>query len=130
MSFPKSLRSYDDVKEIFDAALAQGGCRVKCKQLVNLRARLNHFRALDRDSMAQIYPAGHPRHGISIYDPFVIRVVGEYLVLEPRQIGGYTIEPLPDPVVIQSDPERLGLLEDIGPNESHPDLIESSTTEK
>jgi len=101
MGYSKSLRTYDDVKEIFDAAIAQGGARVTCKttgQAVNLRARLNHFRFLDRESMSQVYPPEDPRHGTSVYDPFVIRFVGDStLLLEPRQIGGYTIEPLEKP---------------------------------
>lgn len=97
MGYSKSLRSYDDVKEIFDAALAQNGARVTCQdrgQAVNLRARLNHFRQLDRDSMAQVFPAGDPRHGVSAYDPFTIRLTDETLIIEPRKMGGYTIEPL------------------------------------
>jgi len=97
MSHSRSLRSYDDAKEIFDAAVERGGIRVTCQnagQAVNLRARLNHFRQLDRDSMAQVYPADDPRHGASAYDPFVVRLIDTTLVIEPRQIGGYKIESL------------------------------------
>jgi hypothetical protein len=97
MSHSRSLRSYDDVKEIFDEAVARGGIRVTCTrpgQAINLRARLNHFRQLDRDSMAQIFPADDPRHGCSAYDPFMVRLVDSTLIIELRQIGGYTIEPL------------------------------------
>jgi hypothetical protein len=97
MSHSKSLRSYADAKEIFDRALVEGGVSVTCQsagQAVNLRARLNHFRTLDRNSMAEIFPANDPRHGISAYDPFVIRLVNNTLTVEPRELGGYTIEPL------------------------------------
>ena len=101
MSHSRSLRSYDDAKEIFDKALENGGVLVTCRndgQAVNLRARLNHFRQLDRDSMAQIYPADDPRHGTSIYDPFVIRLSDKRLIVEPRQIDGFKIEPLNRPM--------------------------------
>lgn len=98
MSYSKSLRSYADVKEIFDKAVDMGGAAVVCRtagQAINLRARLNHFRQLDRDSMAEIYPAEHPNHGVSIYDPFVVRILDNTLTVEPRETGDYTIGPLP-----------------------------------
>jgi hypothetical protein len=109
MSHPRSLRSYDDVKQIFDAAVTNEGVRVKCKnagQAINLRARLNHFRALDRDSMAMIYLPDDPRHGCSAYDPFIVRIVDDTLIIEPRTIGGYTIEPLEKPEEINPTPEK------------------------
>jgi hypothetical protein len=94
MGYSKSLRSYDDAKAIFDRALSEGGIRVNCKhpgQAVNLRARLNNFRTLDRQSMCDVYPPSDPRHGISVYDPFVVRLVGDDLLIEPRGPADYTI---------------------------------------
>jgi hypothetical protein len=100
MTLPKSLRSYDNEKTIFDGAFENGGrARVICKSLgqaVNIRARLHRFRALDRDSNAEIYPADHPMHGASIYDNLLVRLDnggGKYtLIIEPREVGGYTVE--------------------------------------
>ncbi len=112
MSHSRSLRSYDDAKEIFDKAVEHGGVVVTCHnagQAVNLRARLNHFRQLDRDSMAQIYPADNPRHGASAYDPFVIRLVNKMLIVEPRQTDGFKIEPLNRPIPpTEFDPPTTG----------------------
>jgi hypothetical protein len=101
MSLPKSLRAYEDAKVILDEALEHGGVRVNCKNLgqaVNLRARIHRFRVLDRDFYAQAFPPDDPRHGISAYDNLLVRLDSNsgksILIIEPRQIGGYTIEPL------------------------------------
>jgi hypothetical protein len=108
MGHSRSLRTYDDCKELFDAAVAQNGIRITCTrggQAVNLRARLNHFRTLDRESMAEIYPTDHPKHGISAYDPFVIRLDNLTLTIEPRGSADYTIEPLEASNAIPSNKE-------------------------
>lgn len=98
MGHSKSLRTYADVQEIFERAYTdrdQGGVRVNCTdigQAVNLRARLNHFRLLHRESMAEVFPVDDPRHGVSPFDPFVVRLTGNTLIIEPRNTKGYTIE--------------------------------------
>jgi hypothetical protein len=98
MSHSNSINAYLDVKVLFDQAVQHNGVKVKCKsngQAVNTRARLNHLRTLDRALMAEVYSdPGDPRHGVSAYDPFVVKLIDDILIIEPRQIGGYIVTPL------------------------------------
>jgi hypothetical protein len=91
MSRHKPLNIFDDLREILDAAVEHGGGIVNCPsngKAIATRHRMNHFRALERESMTEIYPPGHPRHGRSVYDGFVFRIEpnGKQIIIEPREL--------------------------------------------
>ena len=78
MSLPTSLRSYIDCQKVFEAAVADPkGARVclgTYDACINMRSRMHYFRKLDRNANADTYPEGHPMHGVSAYDDFVIQI--------------------------------------------------------
>lgn len=78
MPFNHSPLAFDDIREIFDRALASAkGVRVKTETpgaAVQLRHRMNAFRSLARRENAKIYPEDNPMHGRSVYDRLSLRV--------------------------------------------------------
>ena len=103
MSQINSLRAYTDCQRLFDSALADPkGARARIgtwEQCVNMRTRMHYFRNLDRKANSQTYPADHPSHGVSIYDPYVVRLLpdedGEWWVyVQPRASDDMIIEGL------------------------------------
>lgn len=103
MSQINSLRAYTDCQRLFDAATsdpkgarAQIGTQEAC---INMRTRMHYFRKLDREANAKTYPSDHPQHGVSIYDPYVVRLLpdedGEWWVyVQPRAPDDMVIEGL------------------------------------
>lgn len=74
----KDHSTFSDVQEIFDRALTSPH-GVRSKQLtrshaINLRARFNYFRTLDRRENAKIYQGDDPRRYRSIYDELVLEI--------------------------------------------------------
>lgn len=72
MGFATSPLSYADVRGVLDKALAAPkGIQIDCGtygHAVQLRARLNKAREIDRHTNAKTYPDDHPMHGLSHYD--------------------------------------------------------------
>lgn len=103
MSQINSLRAYTDCQKLFDSALADPkGARARIgtqEQCINMRTRMHYFRKLDRDANAKTYPPDHPQHAVSIYDPYVVRLLpdedGEWWVyVQPRATDDMIIEGL------------------------------------
>ncbi len=92
MSLPTSLSAYQDCQELFDKAVSGAkGARFKLNSFeacVQLRTRLHYFRKLDRGSNAEVYPPGHPQHGQSIYDQYVVQIIPD---ADFRQTGEHWI---------------------------------------
>ena len=78
MTISNSFGSYTDCVEAMDRALEDDkGIRIKMKDwdAANFfRMRLHQCRKLDRDRNRQIYEPGDPGHGVSAYDPLVVRI--------------------------------------------------------
>ncbi len=78
MSLPTHIGSYDDCRDIFErAALDPKGARAKAgthEAAIALRTRLHYYRTLDRRANAGIYEVGHPMHGRSIYDAYLVEL--------------------------------------------------------
>ena len=91
-----SRAAYSDCEELLDKVLEKGRLRVGYTtkgEAQQLYTRLQYFRVLDREETTRIYEPDDPRHGVSAYDPLIIRapknMLGEWWVLiEPRQITG------------------------------------------
>lgn len=105
MSQINSLRAYTDCQKLFDSALADPkGARALIgtyEQCVNMRTRMHYFRHLDREANAKTYPADHPQHGTSIYDPYVVRLIPDedsewWVYVQPRAPDSMVIEGLSD----------------------------------
>ena len=105
MSQINSLRAYTDCQKLFEAALADpkgARCRIGTyESSMNMRTRMNYFRKLDREANEGTYPADHPMHGTSIFDPYVVRLLpdedGEWWVyVQPRAPDDMVIEGLSD----------------------------------
>lgn len=128
MSQINSLRAYDDCRAAFEAALADPkGARIRCgtqASAMNMRTRMHYFRNLDRKASTQIYPPDSPNHGVSVYDPYVVRnpipdVDGDWwLYIEPRASTDLVIEglsdtpPLLDSNITDSEAHEVHLIED------------------
>lgn len=91
MSLPTSLSAYQDCQQYFDLAVSGAkGARLKLAtedQCIQLRTRLHYFRKLDRALNAETYPAGHPSHGQSIYDQYVVQIFPD----EDRDTGHHWV---------------------------------------
>lgn len=101
MGFSKSPFAFEDIKTMFDKALAAPkGIRIRCTTYgaaIALRSRFNYFRKVDRAENRKIYEADHPRYGWSVYDGLVLRVPpadsgDTNLYIEPRSAEGVTVE--------------------------------------
>ncbi len=96
MTASTSKAAYSDCLELFDQALERGRLRVgypskgEAHQLYN---RLQYFRVLDREENQRIYERGDPQHGVSAYDPLIVRSPRFeqskwWVYIEPRAISG------------------------------------------
>ena len=102
MSVSTSKAAYEDCYALLDRALeSHVGIRHKQPnegQAMIMRMRLNYARTLARDANAEIFPPDHPQHGISVYDPLLIRVVFDerdwWIYIEQRTISEEHIEEL------------------------------------
>lgn len=78
MGLSNAINAYVDCKDLFEKALddATGirACMGTHEAAINMRTRLHYFRTLDRGVNAQIYPQGHPKHGLSDYDEYVVQI--------------------------------------------------------
>lgn len=93
MSQINSLRAYTDCQKLFEAALADPkGARARIgtqDQCINMRTRMHYYRNLDRKANEQTYPKDHPNHGISMFDPLVVRMFPDedgdwWVYVQPR----------------------------------------------
>ena len=79
MSLPTHIGAYDDCRDIFErATLDPKGARAKAgtyEAAIGLRTRLHYYRTLDRRANADIYDLGHPMHGRSLYDSFLVELI-------------------------------------------------------
>lgn len=109
MSLPTSLSAYRDCEALFTKATeGQRGARAKLASYdacIQLRTRLHYFRTLDRKANAETYPHGHPQHGQSVYDEYVVQIfpdedakrTGEFwLYIQRRSAGILALETLDD----------------------------------
>lgn len=105
MTVSTSPSAYSDCFDLLDAALARPtGVRFSPREgsrgaAHSLITRLNYARTLSRDEARRIYPSDDPRHGVSPYDPLIVRMPREadgkwWVYIEPRSLLG-TIEDLP-----------------------------------
>lgn len=102
MSFNRSILAFDDIRHVFDRALqTPHGLKIPCGsrgKAVNLRARFNYFRKIDRDESFKIYPPDHPMFGKSSYDKLALRIPEKgspeenVLFIEPHSAEKYKIE--------------------------------------
>lgn len=79
MSLPSSISAYRVEQDAFDTAgTGDKGARFKLgtyEACVGFRQRLHYFRTLDRKYQAELYPLGHPSHGVSSYDEFEVTII-------------------------------------------------------
>jgi len=103
MSQINSLLAYTDCQKLFEAAIADpkgARCRIGTQEsCINMRTRMHYFRKLDRDANAATYEAGHPMHGTSVYDAYVVRLIMDedsewWVYVEPRASDSMIIEGL------------------------------------
>lgn len=104
MTISTSPSAYEDCYDIFDRALrSKNGIRCEVPDAgmgYNLRTRLQYARTLHREEMRRVHPPTSPEHGVSVYDPLVVREprqVGDrwYVYVEHRKIDESKIEELP-----------------------------------
>jgi hypothetical protein len=124
MSLPQSLGAYRDCAEYFLRATSDprgirlcGGAYAIC---FGLRQRMHYYRNLDRRANATTYPIGHPMHGTSAYDDYILQIIKDvdgqwWLYITPRSGQVLHIEGL----------SEVGELIDVEGTEVH--LIEDQT---
>lgn len=103
MSQINSLRAYDDCRKVFESALLDPrGARARIGDqgmAINMRTRMHYFRNLDRIANTATYPDDHPMSGVSIYDPYVVRLIPDedgawWVYVQPRGATDMIIEGL------------------------------------
>lgn len=103
MSLPTSIASYRDCQSLYEkAAKDHEGIRAKLgtyEACIQMRTRMHYYRVLDRKANAETYPDGHPMHGVSAYDDFVIQIAKDedgdfWLYVTARSAKIITIESL------------------------------------
>ena len=123
MSLPNSLRAYEDCRALYDAATADAkgarACLGTQESCINMRTRMHYFRKLDRNANEDTYPEGHPMHGVSAYDDFVIQIrpdtAGEFwLYVQNRNAKILAIEGLSqvDDAPLDVDGAEVHMIED------------------
>jgi hypothetical protein len=124
MSLPTSLRAYTDCQDLYEkATLDKLGVRVclgTYEACINMRSRMHYFRKLDRDANAETYPSGHPMHGVSPFDDFVIQIKSDtndefWLYIQNRNAKILAVEGLStidDSPVLDGTGEEIHLIED------------------
>ncbi len=98
MSFSKSTLAYPDIKDYFERAIdTERGIKITCadeKAATMYKHRINYFRVLHRKDNQRVYPEGHPLHGRSPYDVFVIKQRGCEIHLEKMTLNPHQSEDL------------------------------------
>jgi hypothetical protein len=122
MSLPSSLLAYYDCKALFEAALADPkGARALIgthDACMRFRTRMHYYRSLDRKANAETYPKGHPSHGTSVCDPFVVQIMADedgahWIYVSPITAEGLYIEGLSSVGdLIEVEGNEVNLLED------------------
>lgn len=78
MAFSNSVFSYEDIRQLFDKALAsERGLRIKLNKTGaahNLRQRMSYYRQLDRRENKKIYQPDNPLWGRSQYDVLILKI--------------------------------------------------------
>jgi hypothetical protein len=79
MSLPNSLGAYRDCQDLFERAFADPkGVRAgfaTYDAAFAKRQRMHYYRNLDRNANAKMYPSGHPMHGASATDDYMLRII-------------------------------------------------------
>lgn len=122
MSMPTSLRAYRDCEELYARAAADPkgarACLGTYESAVQMRTRMHYFRKLDREANLTIYPTGHPMHGESTYDEFVVQIIRDeddefWLYITPRSARILAIEGLSEVgELIEAEGEEVHQIED------------------
>lgn len=96
MGFNRSPLAFADCQGAFDRALSSPrGIKIRCVSAaaaVRLRARMNHFRARDREKALTIYDPTHPMYGKSVYDSLITLLEGECVVVRANSVESLDIE--------------------------------------
>jgi hypothetical protein len=102
MSYSKSPLAFDDIREVFDQALAAPkGLRIPFPSrgiAISQRSRFNYFRKIDRQINMTLYPKDHSMHGHSAYDKLILSIPAKgtpeesVLYIQPRLISNMQIE--------------------------------------
>ena len=93
MSLPQSLGAYRDCQDLFERATVDPkgirACLGTYEACFQRRQRMHYFRNLDRKANADTYPQGHPQHGVSVYDDYILQIIQDvekkfWLYIQPR----------------------------------------------
>jgi hypothetical protein len=112
MAMPTSLRAYSDCQELYEAAARDPkgarACLGTYEAAIGMRTRMHYFRKLDREANAETYDSGHPMHGVSTFDEYVVQIqsdtAGEFwLYIRPLSAKILAIEGLSDVPLIDND---------------------------
>lgn len=103
MSLPTSLRAYEDCRNLYERAATDPkgarACLGTYEASVQMRTRMHYFRKLDRQANEGVYPVGHPMHGQTLYDEYVVQLkedsAGEWwMYVTPRSSKILAVEGL------------------------------------
>lgn len=102
MGYNKSPLAFDDIREVFDKALAATrGVKITCETraaAVNLRARFNYFRKIHRAESRLVYKSTDLEYGRTPYDALQLRLSPKgdpqerVLYIEKRLAGDLSVE--------------------------------------
>jgi hypothetical protein len=78
MGYNSSIKSFEDVRAVLDEALMSPTGKMSKQPTraaaINLRARFNHFRSIDRRENKRVYPEDHHLYNRSVYDVLVLQI--------------------------------------------------------
>lgn len=122
MSLPNSLGAYLDCRALYDAATndpkGARACLGTYDACINMRTRMHYFRSLDRKANESVYPKGDPKHGTSVYDDYVIRIIQDtaleyWLYIQPRSAQVLEIQGLSEvEELVEVEGNEVQLIED------------------
>jgi hypothetical protein len=122
MSLPTSLGAYRDCADLFERTQADPkGIRVclgTYEACFGKRQRMHQYRNLDRRANTELYARGHPMHGASVYDDYVLQILRDednqfWLYITPRSGQILHIEGLSEVGgLIDGEAQEVHLIED------------------
>jgi len=126
MSLPITLGAYRDCEDLFLRACADPkgirACLGTFEACFQKRQRMHYYRNLDRRANADMYEAGHPMHGASAYDDYVLQIIEDedglfWLYITSRSAQILHIEGLSEVgELIDSEGTEVHLIEDRSDN--------------